>query len=378
MRNFHGVVYFLGLIMVTVIIACGGEAPSGQEGLVQLAALKEQRSGLEKEIAALETQLEAEGIIEKRYRRVGLNELKPSTFQHFIDLQGKVVADESVAATSRIPGALQKVYINNGDRVKKGQLLAEIDNAMLLKNRAELEGRLALAKDLYIRQKTLWDQNIGSEVQYIQAKNNMESMERAIATLEENMAMTKIYAPTSGTVDMVLLKQGQAISPGMPLCNILNLDDLKVVGSVTEAYASKVKKGDQVKVFFPDMDKEVMTKVDYVSKQINPANRTFLIECKLSKGEYWANQIAVMKIVDYENKSAISIPVNLIQTDEKGNYVLVGEKSDKEGHAVVAKRMITQGSIYNGYVEVVSGLEAGDQIISTGFQDVNPGETVSI
>ncbi len=378
MKKYQSLSYFFALITLTVLMACGATTPSGEEGLAQLSALKEQRSALEKQIASLEKQLEEEGVIEKRYRRVGLDELTQAPFQHYIDLQGKVDADESVAATARIPGALQKVYINNGDNVKQGQLIAELDNAVMLKNLAELEGKAALTEDLYIRQKTLWDQNIGSEVQYIQAKNNKESMERAIATLKENLAMTKIYAPTSGTVDLVYLKQGQAISPGMPLCNILNLNDLKIVGSVTEAYASKVKEGDHVKVYFPDMEKEITTKVSYVSKQINPANRTFLIECKLGKGDYWSNQIAVMKIVDYENTKAVAIPVNLIQTGEDGDYVLIADKTGDDNRAIVSKRLIEQGHIYNGYVEIVSGLQAGDQIISTGFQDVTPGETVSI
>ncbi len=377
MRKFKGITYVLALAILTTLMACGASSPSSEDGLTRLAELKDQRSALEKEISALEQKLEDEGVIQKRYRKVGLSELKPATFRHYIDLQGKVDADESVAATSRIPGALQKVYIENGDKVSKGQLLAEVDNAVLLKNLAELEGRYALAKDLYMRQKSLWDQNIGSEVQYIQAKNNMESMERSIATLEENLAMTKIYAPTSGTVDMVMLKQGQAISPGIPLCNILNLDDLKIVGSVTEAYASKVKKGDHVKVYFPDMEKEITTKVSYVSRQINPANRTFLIECDLGKGEYWANQIAVMKIVDYETPEAISIPVNLIQTAPEGDYVLIAEKTGEGQLATVDKRIIEQGRIYNGYVEIRNGLKQGDQVISTGFQDVTPGETVS-
>ncbi len=378
MKKFHGISYFISLVTLSVLMACGGSTTTGEEGLAKLADLKDQRAALEKQIGGLEKQLEEEGLIEKRYRKVGLTELKAAPFQHFIDLQGKVDADESVAATSRIPGALRKVYINNGDKVSKGQLLAAIDDALLRKNLAELEGRRALAEDLYIRQKSLWDQNIGSEVQFIQAKNNMESMERAMATLEENLAMTKIYAPTSGTVDMVYLKVGQAISPGMPLCNILNLNDLKIVGSVTEAYASKVKQGDQVKVFFPDMDKEITTKISYVSKQINPANRTFLVECKLGKGEYWANQIAVMKIVDYESLEAITIPVNLIQTAEDGNFVMIAEQNGDDQRATAQKRMIEQGRTYNGYVEILSGLNAGDRVISTGFQDINSGEIVSI
>jgi membrane fusion protein (multidrug efflux system) len=375
MRNFHIISYITGVFLVLTIVACGSKGGS-EDPLAQLNALKEQKSTIDAQIAALEKQLLEQGLIAKNLHKVGLQELKAAPFKHFIDLQGRVDASESVAATTKIPGALKRVLVDNGDFVKAGQLLAEIEDAVMQKNLAELEGQLALTVDLYNRQKSLWDQNIGSEVQYIQAKNNKESTERAIATLKENMAMTKIYAPTSGTVDMVMLKQGQAISPGMPLCNILNLNDLKIIGAVTEAYAAKVKKGDEVQIYFPDLDKEITTRVSYVSKSINPVNRTFAIECDLTGGDYRANQIAVMKIVDYHKPSALTIPVNLIQTGEEGDFVLIAEKTGTGQEAMVKKTTIQQGQNYNGYVEILSGLKEGDILITTGYQDVNAGETV--
>lgn len=375
MKKFHAIPYIAGIILVFTIVACGSKAGS-DDPLAQLNSLKEQKSTIDAQIAALEKQLLEQGLIAKNFHKVGLQELKAAPFKHFIDLQGRVDASESVAATTKIPGALKTVLVDNGDFVKAGQLLAVLEDAVLQKNLAELEGQLALTTDLYNRQKALWDQNIGSEVQYIQAKNNKEATERAIATLKENMAMTKIYAPTSGTVDMVMLKQGQAISPGMPLCNILNLNDLKIIGAVTEAYAAKVKKGDEVQIYFPDLDKEITTRVSYVSKSINPVNRTFAIECDLKGGDYRANQIAVMKIVDYQKANAFSIPVNLIQTAEDGDFVLIAEKTGTGQEAIVKKVSIQQGQNYNGFVEILSGLKEGDILISTGYQDVNTGETV--
>ena len=375
MRKFHAITYIPGIFLVLAIVACGSKAGS-EDPLAQLNTLKEQKATIDAQIATLEKQLLEQGLIAKNLHKVGLQELKSAPFKHFIDLQGRVDASESVAATTKIPGALKNVLVDNGDFVKAGQLLAVLEDAVLQKNLAELEGQLALTTDLYNRQKSLWDQNIGSEVQYIQAKNNKEATERAIATLKENMAMTRIYAPTSGTVDMVMLKQGQAISPGMPLCNILNLNDLKIIGAVTEAYAAKVKKGDEVQIYFPDLDKEITTRVSYVSKSINPVNRTFAIECDLTGGDYRANQIAVMKIVDYQKANAFSIPVNLIQTAEDGDFVLIAEKTGTGQEAIVKKVVIQQGQNYNGYVEILSGLKEGDILISTGYQDVNTGETV--
>jgi len=365
----------LAILLISSLVACSSKT-SNSDPVAELAALKEQRSELEGKISTLEKELESKGLIVKRLRTVAVTEVKTGTFKHFIDLQGRVDAEESVAATSKIPGTLKRVHVDNGDHVKQGQLIAELDDDVIKKSLEELEGQLAVATDLYNRQKSLWEQNIGSEVQYIQAKNAKESLERQIATLKENWANTKIYSPINGTVDLVILKQGQAISPGIALCNILNLHDLIIKGEVTEAYASKVKKGDVVQVYFPDTDKEVSSRVTYVSQSINPTNRTFTIECELGKGDYRANQIAVLKIVDYQNTKAITIPINYVQTGEDGDYLLVLDPGTQPNEGVVRKSPITMGQNYSGYVEVLSGLKDGDKLISTGFQDVNVGETV--
>ncbi|MBK9337892.1 MAG: efflux RND transporter periplasmic adaptor subunit [Lewinellaceae bacterium] len=195
---------------------------------------------------------------------------------------------------------------------------------------------------------------------------------------EGTNAAKQIYAPIGGTVDMVMLKTGQAIAPGVPLCNIVNRGQHKITGDVPEAYAAKVKQGLPVQIFFPDLDKEVASRVTYVSKSINPTNRTFTVECALPAGgsDYRANMIAVMKIIDYQNPKAIVVPVNLIQTAEGGEFVLAADARGEGNKATVRKVSITQGRNYNGMVEISSGLKAGDRVISTGFQDVNGGETV--
>ena len=366
--------YIFCFIAISLLLAC--QPAAKDDSVAKLAALKEQKAKIEAEIAALEQELMASGTIEKKLHTVALTEVKVESFEHYIDLQGRVDADESVTVTSRMPGALTQVYIDNGDVVRKGQLLATIDDGVLLKNLAELEGQLKVAEDLYNRQKALWDQNIGSEVQYIQAKNNKESLERSIATLKATWNQTRIYAPTSGTVDMVLLKQGQAIAPGVPLANIINLSKLKIKGEVTEAYAEKVKKGDNVTVYFPDTGKEVKTKITYVSKTINPTNRTFTVEAALGSGDFRANQIAVMKIVDYSNPAAIVVPINLIQTSSDGDYITIAEKTGTENEAIIRRMKVKQGQNYSGFVEILEGLKAGDLLVTTGFQDVNEGETV--
>lgn len=361
-------------LVVAVLSACGSKSPDKS---IRLAALKDQKAKIEAEIAALEKEMGTVAAGVQRVKTVGISELTTTQFRHFIDLQGKVDAEESVAVTSKMPGTLTRILVKNGDVVNKGQLLAQIDDGVMLKSLAELEHQLKTAEDIYNRQKSLWDQKIGTEVQFIQAKSQKEGLERSIATLKENWGQTRIYAPIGGSVDLVILKTGQAIAPGVPLCNIVNLGQLKVTGEVTEAYAAKVHKGDLATVFFPDLNKEINTRVSYVSKTINPTTRTFTVECILPSGkDYRANMVAVMKIIDYQNPKAIVVPVNLIQTAEDGEFVMVADKSS--GNQATARKVpVKQGGNYNGMVEIASGLKAGDFVISTGFQDVNNGETVA-
>ncbi|MBK6933432.1 MAG: efflux RND transporter periplasmic adaptor subunit [Saprospirales bacterium] len=366
---------FALLSLTLLAAACGGGQPKDKSA--QLAALKDQKAALEAQIAQLENEAGGTPGVSKHIRTVGLTELQPQLFRHFIDLQGKVDAEDNVPVTAKMAGQITRVLIKNGDAVKKGQLLAALDDELMLKGLSELELQLRTAEDIYNRQKGLWDQKIGTEVQFIQARTNKEALEQRIATTKEQWQYTKIYAPISGTVDMVILKAGQAIAPGSPLCHIINMGQLKITGQVPEAYAAKVRQGYAVQLFFPDLNKEVASRVSYVSKSINPTNRTFTVECALPAGaDYRANMIAVMKIIDYQNPRAIVVPVNLIQTAEDGDFVLVADKTgDKQ--AVVRKANVRQGGTYNGMVEITGGLNPGDLAISTGFQDVNNGETVA-
>ena len=363
------------LTTVALLLGACGSQPLDKNS--QLAQLKEQKAQIEAQIVALEKELGTETGGQKHVHTVGLTEMQSTQFRHFIDLQGKVDAEENVPVTAKSPGVLTSVLVKNGDIVKRGQLLAVIDDQLMLKGLAELELQLQTATDLYNRQKSLWDQKIGTEVQFIQAKTNKEAVEQRIATTKEQWQMTRIYAPISGSVDYVVLKAGQAISPGMPLCNIVNLSQLKIAGNVPEAYAAKVRKGDNVVVYFPDLKKEVNTKVTYVSKTINPTNRTFAIECALPTGsDYSANMIAVLKIIDYQKANTFVVPVNVLQTAADGDFVYTVEKG-ADGKGIVRKTNVKQGGNYNGMVEITEGLKKGDQVITLGFQDVNNGETVA-
>ncbi|MCS7037942.1 MAG: efflux RND transporter periplasmic adaptor subunit [Saprospiraceae bacterium] len=346
----------------------------------ELAALKEQRAQLEARIAELEKKLNAQPEKARPIQTVSIEEVKTQPFRHYIDLQGRIEAEESVPVTARMPGVLTRVLIKNGDYVRKGQLLAQLDDDVMLKGLAELELQLKVAQDLYERQKSLWEQKIGTEVQYIQAKTNKEALEQRLATTKEQWQQTRIYAPISGTVDMVLLKVGQAISPGIPLCQIVNLGNLKVSGDVPESYAAKVKRGAPVQLYFPDLDRELASRITYVSPSISAMNRTFAVEAALPAGggPYRANMIAVLKIVDYENSKAIVLPVNLIYQESDGkHYVFVAEKTGEEKQAIVRRVPVQLGRTYNGRVEITSGLKPGDWVITSGIQDLTGGERVA-
>ena len=373
MKN-KSILYLAALGFALVLpIACGG--PS-QDPAAKLASLKEQKAQLETEIAALEKEVGGPTAA-PRTRTVGLTELKAEPFRHFVDMQGRVDAENIVMATSKMPGSLTRILVKNGSNVSKGQLLAEMDDELMQKGLAQLETQLAFAKDVYNRQKGLWDQKIGTEIQFLQAKNAVENIEKQIASTKEQWGQSKIYAPIGGTVDNVFLKVGQSIAPGVPLCQIVNLGDMKIKGEVPDAYVAKVKQGDPVVVFFPDMNKEITSRVTYISKTINPVNRTFSIECALPNGAaYKPNQVAVMKIVDYSKASAIIVPVNVLQSGDGGDFVLVADKTGDKV-ATVRKAPVKQGQNYNGMVEITDGLKKGEWLITTGFQDVNAGETVS-
>jgi membrane fusion protein, multidrug efflux system len=363
-------IYFSFITLL--LAACGGEKGT-QDNTAKLAELKKQRAEIDAQITSLEKTVALENpgaaAVQKTHL-VSVEAVKTELFQHCIDLQGSVRAENSQPATSRMPGTLSKVYIKEGSSVSRGQLIAELEDDVMRSSRSELENQLRFATDVYERQKGLWEQKIGTEVQYLGAKNQKEALEKSLATLGEQMSMLKIYAPIGGTVDLLMLKAGQAIAPGVPLCNIINMGDLRVQGDVPESYAGKLKKGDKVVLFFPDLNKEVPSTVTYISKSINPLNRTISVECSLPASEqYRANMIAVIKIVDYQNAKAISITAGLLRQLPSGDVLLVAT-ADKRARQTPVK----VGSSYNGRVEILSGLSAGDQVITTGYQNVNDGD----
>ncbi|WP_114777459.1 efflux RND transporter periplasmic adaptor subunit [Botryobacter ruber] len=346
----------------------------------QLAALKEQQTELQEQIATLEAELKKEGkggVVEKKTVPVSVASVQQDTFSHYLEVPGKAQFDQDVLVSPQVGGVLTSVKVERGDRVSKGQTMATIDATVLEQNLAELRTRLDLARIAYEKQKNLWDQKIGTEMQYLTAKNNYEALQRNLGALQQQRSQFNVKAPISGVVDDVMPNTGEAVMPGMGIIRVVNTTGGKVVAEVSEAYMAKINKGDEAIVRFPDLDKEVPATVDVVSQFINPSSRTFTIELKLKNNKEIAlrpNLLAVVRIRNYKNEDAITVPVNLVQQDGKAEYIYVARK---EGNRYVAARQeITTGVTYAGQVEVLEGLKPTDQIITAGYQNLNEGQPV--
>jgi RND family efflux transporter MFP subunit len=361
---------FLIPILAISIIACNS---GGGDKQAELDNLKKEEAEIKSKIAALEAELSANDTTQKGIA-VAVEQLKLSVFKNYIDVQGRVDADENVALSTEIPGTITKINVKVGDEVHTGQVLAETDAKAINQQVSDLQTNMDLVNQIYEKQKNLWDQKIGTEVQFLQAKTNKESMEKKMGALQEQLRMTKIISPINGTVDAVDVKIGQAAAPGMPAIRVINYSNLKVKADVAETYASKIKKGSEVVVYFPDMNDSVVSKVNFVARAINPASRTFLVEVLLdNKKEYHPNMVARLNVNDYMSaQPIIVIPVRTIQKDENNaSFVYVAD------NGVAKKHIITLGKEYNGKVEVLAGLNENDLLVTLGYDVVNEGDAIA-
>lgn len=358
---------------VVLLAACG--APDKK---AQLEKKKQEYAALGEEIKTLEAEL-GDSAVEKtgNQRIVAVTEMKSETFTHYVDVQGNIDAGENVNVSARSMGTIVKVNTSVGQKVSKGQILAEIDNAVLVAGIEELRVSLNFATEMFKKQESLYNRKIGTEIQYLTAKNNKESLEKRMASMQQQLEMTYIKSPINGTVDAVDIKVGSSVMPGLPCIRVVNFADMKLIASIAESQSGRVKAGDKVIIHFPDIDKDVTSKLTYVSRVINPSSRTFDVEAKLtSVDEYRPNMVGIMKIADYEKQNALVVPINAVQQSEEGSSVYVAET--KDGKTVARKVIVKTGQTYGGRVEVLSGLKAGDKVITVGFQDLNDGDEIKL
>lgn len=374
--------YILFLLTATFLVtACGGEKQPNTlaEKKAALAKLKTDAKSLTEKIAKLDAEIKAADPSMKAAEKilpVVTQTLQPRSFKSFIEIQGTVETKNTATATPRMAGTYTTVYVKEGQTVKSGQLLAKIDNAILRDQIAALKQQMELANTVFEKQKSLWDQKIGTEIQFLQAKNNKESLEKNLAVLETQVDMYNVYAPISGAVEKVMAKTGEIAAPGMPLASIVNLGSLKATANVPDTYLSNIRMGDLVKVKLPDLSREINAHVTFISKLVNPANRTFKIEASIpSSSDIKPNMVSILNISDINKSNAIVINQNYIQSTEFGDVVYVAET---EGNKKVAKaRKIKTGVSYNGEIEIIEGLQAGDLIVTEGYQDLVDGQVIS-
>lgn len=367
--------YIYTLALAAIFFSCAHTVDKKAE----LEQLKAAREKMNDQISKLEAELDPPGTAKaEKAVTVKVDPVKSCTFNHYVEVQGVVDGDQNVAVSPQTPGIVTAVYVKEGSVVKKGQLLAELDAQVLKQSLDEVKTQLELANNLFTKQKALWEKNIGSEIQFLQAKTNKESLENRVKTLQGQIDMARIISPINGTVESVPLKIGQMASPGTPTSSIrvINMSAAKITADVSENFASRIKNGNEAIVRFPDLGKELETKLNFTSRFIDPTNRTFRVECRISGGaiELRANMIAYVKIKDYSNDHAFCMPVNYIQTNQDGKFVYVAVQ--KGNQWVAAKRAVKPGMDYNGVAEVLSGIVEGDKIISAGYQNIKEGEAV--
>ncbi len=367
--------YLILLSIGLLINACGGKKNNVQEKRAELEKIKKEIAGLQNKAQKLELEIEALEPKKDKTKLVETEVVEAAAFETYLNIEGKADAEQSTIATAQLPGTVTQVTVKPGDAVSAGQALAYMDNSTLRQSRGQIEQQLSFANTLFEKQKRLWQQGVGTEIQYLSAKNQKEALEKNLATLDAQLSMYTIKAPISGTVESVDTKIGQAAAPGIPMFKVVNLNNLKVVADVAESYSGKINKGDKVKVLFADINKTIESNIAFASKVIDPLNRSFKIEIRLNGAtDIKPNMLAKLKIADYRNEKAITVPTNSITTGVDEKYVMV--KTSKNGKAVAAKRVIKTGHTGESRTEILDGIQAGDEIIITGFQELNDGQII--
>jgi len=368
----------LFITTVAIILAsCAGTSLNDEEvKRQQLQKYKQQLHELEQKINTLEAEL-SETVVEEVVN-VKVSEIELQAFEHFIEVPGNVEAEQDINVSPESIGIIEEVLVTEGMKVEKGQVLARLNTDALQRSLDEMKIQLELAETTYQRQKNLWDQNIGSEIQLLQAKTNKESLGKRIESLEAQIEMAVVKSPINGVVDIVYQKKGQIGSPQASFAKVLNTSQVKIYADVAETYLTKIKKGDKVKVSFPALSREVDASIYRIGNTIDPNNRTFRIRINLNNPDnsIKPNLVAILKLRDYVAEDAVVIPNLLVKEDFKGHYTFIVDSGNNETRA---KRIyVTPGISQNNITEITEGLNAGDKIITEGYTQVVDGTLIRL
>lgn len=377
-----------------LLAACGSSSVQKDDSLAgkkaRLDSLKAQQEKLGKKITDLQAEIDridTSAAVKEKAKLVALTALEPTAFTHYIDLQGNVDAiNYSNIAPQGNGGVVRQIFIKQGDHVSKGQLLIKLDDAVQRQQLANAQTQLAYAKDLYQRRKNLWDEKIGTEVDLINAKNQVDQAEIQVKIYQEQLDWTNVYSDIPGTVNALNIRDGEFFSPAVQAqagannpaqIQVINTDNLKVVIQIPDVYQERIRVGTPVKISLPGLNnKEISGVVHTVSPVINQNNRAFSVEVYINDKSIRANQVAIVKLQDYTAANVLTIPINTLQTDEKGKFVMVAVK-DKD-NLVAHKKSITIGQTYSDKVQVLNGLDTGDQLITDGYQGLYEGQLLTI
>lgn len=368
--------------LAALLVACVGGGNDLDTKKQQVDDLKSQIKDLKSQIVDLEAEIQEE---DPAYGKRSANavmvtaiDIQPGYFEHRTEMRGGVSSRTNVTVGAQVMGEVLKVNVKEGQKVKRGQTLLVIDDEVLRNNVAELETALELATILAEKQENLWKKNIGTEIQYLQTKNNRESLERKLTTAKSQLRLSEVRAPFAGSIDAVDVKAGEMAQPGFPLVRIVNPNDVHINVDVSERFLSKFNVGDPVDVYFPSQDKNIKSTIASVGQVINNQNRTFQMEIYLPTTSFAVspNQVVVINATDYVNEEAISIPTELIQRDNRGTFIY--ELVDLDGQMTASKVHVKTGVTYNQRTEIVSGLKASQVIAYKGHRDLAQGVVVAI
>ncbi|WP_405227402.1 efflux RND transporter periplasmic adaptor subunit [Dokdonia sp. Asnod1-B02] len=382
--------YITLAILSIALVSCGGDS-SGKsvETLLESGTVEELQSKKEalkaeittsnEQLAQIEKVLEEKTPRDKKEVLITTMTVKDTLFNHFIEVQGNVETKQNVLIYPEYQGTLSRVLVKEGQRVRKGQLLARIDDGGLGSQVAQVESQAALAKTTFERQQRLWDQKIGSEIQYLQAKTQYESSQNMVNQIKSQLGKTTVNAPFSGVIDEVITDQGTVVAPGVAIFRIVNLDNMYVAAEIPESYLPTVTAGKTVKVEFPVLGESIDATVRQTGNYIKPSNRSFAIEVDVPNkdGKVKPNLTARLSINDYTAENAILIPLNVINENADGEqYVYIAfAKADE---MIAQQKIITTGKSQGDRIEVLSGIEVGDKIIVEGARSVKDNQAVKI
>jgi len=367
------------LITISITISCNKETPnSSLEDLnyqkvtlvSKIDSLNKELKNIDQEISKLDTS--------KKLQIVTTLPAKIREFKHFIEIQGVVKADKNIEIHAELGGTVKSILVKEGQKVSKGQLLVQLDESSVKNTLNELNTQLQLAKTSFERQERLWNQKIGSEMQYLQAKSQKENLENNITSVKNQARKMKIIAPFSGVVDVIYPKNGELTNPLLPVVRLINLDKVYVESDVTETFLPVIKVGTETKITFPSINKEVISKISQIGNYINPDNRSFKTKINISNNDQTIkpNLLADVKILDFKI-NGITIPSNLIQQDQKGNDYVYTVKT-VNGESEIIKNLIKVSKEYNHEVYISDGLSENDTIVNAGARIIKAGDIVKI